>query len=250
MTGAAGHPGIVWRTVRFGGSPRTAGGTRHRSERRLAARRSSPGDRQPAMRRYGYIVLGAAAAAAVLALAACGKGAVAGSAMLADDRAGGDGGLQSGRRLAAAGDARRLAEDADQLPRTAPARPCRAVRVRGSCSGVHRGVLRAYSTGTGESFLPAHPFVAGERVSVSATRLRRGRLATAPARASRSPTRRPSTEAIPQQPRRPEGGAALQHSAPALTPSTVHDHDARRSPERAPATCCSRRTRAGARPGR
>ncbi|MGD0452371.1 MAG: hypothetical protein ABSB69_02125, partial [Solirubrobacteraceae bacterium] len=32
------------------------------------------------------------------------------------------------------------------------------VRVTGSHSGAHAGVLRAYSTGTGESFLPAHPF--------------------------------------------------------------------------------------------
>ncbi len=42
------------------------------------------------------------------------------------------------------------------------------VRIVGSHSGVHSGVLRAYSTGTGESFLPAHPFAAGERVSVHA----------------------------------------------------------------------------------
>jgi Arylsulfotransferase (ASST) len=43
------------------------------------------------------------------------------------------------------------------------------VRVVGSRSGVHGGMLRAYSTGTGESFLPAHPFAAGERVTVSAS---------------------------------------------------------------------------------
>ena len=42
------------------------------------------------------------------------------------------------------------------------------VHVLGSHSGTHAGVLRAYSTGTGESFLPAHPFAAGERVKVSA----------------------------------------------------------------------------------
>ncbi len=42
------------------------------------------------------------------------------------------------------------------------------VHVVGSRSGAHSGVLRAYSTGTGESFLPTHPFVAGERVKVSA----------------------------------------------------------------------------------
>jgi Arylsulfotransferase (ASST) len=42
------------------------------------------------------------------------------------------------------------------------------VHAVGSRSGAHAGVLRAYSTGTGESFLPTHPFVAGERVTVTA----------------------------------------------------------------------------------
>ncbi|MCW3019746.1 MAG: ArsR family transcriptional regulator, partial [Solirubrobacterales bacterium] len=42
------------------------------------------------------------------------------------------------------------------------------VHVVGSHSGAHAGVLRAYSTGTGESFLPAHRFATGERVKVSA----------------------------------------------------------------------------------
>ncbi|HYM53916.1 MAG TPA: hypothetical protein VES97_01030, partial [Solirubrobacteraceae bacterium] len=42
------------------------------------------------------------------------------------------------------------------------------VRVVGSRSGAHAGVLRAYSTATGASFLPSRPFLAGERVSVRA----------------------------------------------------------------------------------
>ena len=42
------------------------------------------------------------------------------------------------------------------------------VRVTGSLSGPHAGALRPYSTGTGESFVPARAFVPGERVSVSA----------------------------------------------------------------------------------
>jgi hypothetical protein len=50
-----------------------------------------------------------------------------------------------------------------------------AVRAIGTLSGVHAGVLRAYSTGTGASFLPNQPFRAGERVSVTA---RVGRRAT------------------------------------------------------------------------
>ena len=42
------------------------------------------------------------------------------------------------------------------------------VHVVGSHSGNHGGALRAYSTGTGESFLPSHPFQTGERVTVHA----------------------------------------------------------------------------------
>jgi hypothetical protein len=42
------------------------------------------------------------------------------------------------------------------------------VHVVGSVSGAHSGRLEAYWTGTGESFLPSHPFVPGERVSVHA----------------------------------------------------------------------------------
>src|ERR1700720_1673440 len=40
-----------------------------------------------------------------------------------------------------------------------------SVRVVGSRSGSHAGTLRAYSTGTGASFLPSHPFVPGEHVT-------------------------------------------------------------------------------------
>src|SRR4029079_2364437 len=49
------------------------------------------------------------------------------------------------------------------------------VRVVGSRSGVHAGILRAYSTATGESFIPARPFREGERVTVRA-RVRRDGL--------------------------------------------------------------------------
>src|SRR5205823_1444885 len=42
------------------------------------------------------------------------------------------------------------------------------VRAVGTRSGAHVGVLRAYSTGTGESFIPASPFAAGESVTVTA----------------------------------------------------------------------------------
>jgi hypothetical protein len=43
-----------------------------------------------------------------------------------------------------------------------------SVSVVGSSSGTHDGRLEAYSTGTGESFLPSQPFVPGEHVTVRA----------------------------------------------------------------------------------
>jgi Arylsulfotransferase (ASST) len=48
-----------------------------------------------------------------------------------------------------------------------------AVKVVGSLSGSHSGAIRAYSTGTGASFVPAKPFTSGEKVTVSA-RVRQG----------------------------------------------------------------------------
>jgi hypothetical protein len=45
-----------------------------------------------------------------------------------------------------------------------PAREIAAVRLVGTRSGVHAGVLRAYASAPGASFLPAHPFIAGEHV--------------------------------------------------------------------------------------
>ncbi len=49
-----------------------------------------------------------------------------------------------------------------------PAR-LRAVSVTGSQTGTHTGRLAGYSQGDGASFLPARPFAAGERVTVTAT---------------------------------------------------------------------------------
>ena len=51
----------------------------------------------------------------------------------------------------------------------APASAVSDVVVHGTLSGLHAGGLRAYSTGTGASFLPTAPFKAGEQVTVSAT---------------------------------------------------------------------------------
>lgn len=50
----------------------------------------------------------------------------------------------------------------------APANDITSVSVVGSRSGRHTGRLAAYSSEPGASFLPDHPFVGGERVSVSA----------------------------------------------------------------------------------
>ena len=94
------------------------------------------------------------------------------------------------------------------------------VRVVGSSSGAHAGVLRAYSTGTGESFLPAHPFRAGERVTVHA------RVGTGNASQQASTTFTIAHQAVVSQkefPISPGDRHAVQHysSAPGLTPSTV-----------------------------
>src|SRR5262249_7435637 len=94
------------------------------------------------------------------------------------------------------------------------------VRVVGSRSGPHRGVLRRYSTDTGESFLPARPFLSGERVSVRA-RVDAGHRAhqastsfTVARQVALSQSGVPISRGDPN---------AVQHyrSAPELTPSTV-----------------------------
>ena len=105
----------------------------------------------------------------------------------------GRGGGQSDHRLPAPGHARRLADDADQLPRRPPARPSSDVKVVGSRSGSHTGRLEAYSTGTGESFLPATPFAQGEHGHASARASRQAAADVDRARpASRSPSSRRS----------------------------------------------------------
>jgi hypothetical protein len=94
------------------------------------------------------------------------------------------------------------------------------VRVVGSRSGVHSGRLEAYSTGTGESFLPARPFAPGERVTVHASAGAGGPGQTV------STTFTVARQAVVSQqefPINPGDPRAVQHyaSAPALTPSTV-----------------------------
>jgi len=95
-----------------------------------------------------------------------------------------------------------------------------AVHVVGSRSGAHTGVLRVYSTGTGESFLPAHPFVAGERVSVTASVETVGATHTASTTFTIAHQAPVSPKEFPINPGDPH---AVQHytTAPSLTPSTV-----------------------------
>ncbi|HEY1458014.1 MAG TPA: arylsulfotransferase family protein [Solirubrobacteraceae bacterium] len=90
------------------------------------------------------------------------------------------------------------------------------VHVVGSHSGVHTGVLRAYSTGTGESFLPAHPFAAGEKVTVHAQVAGTNVSTTFTVAHQASVSQKPF-------PKNPGDRKAVQHysSAPTLTPSTL-----------------------------
>ena len=96
------------------------------------------------------------------------------------------------------------------------------VRVVGSRSGAHSGRLPAFSTGTGESFLPAKPFVSGERVSVHALVGTGGGAPTQPVSTTFTVAHQAavSQEEFPVNPGDPH---AVQHylSAPTLTPSTV-----------------------------
>ncbi len=102
----------------------------------------------------------------------------------------------------------------------APGTRVSAVHVRGSRTGAHAGVLRAYSTGTGESFLPAHPFAPGERVRVAA------RVETGGATRAASTTFTIAQQVVVSQKQFPINSGdphAVQRysSAPTLTPSTV-----------------------------
>jgi hypothetical protein len=98
----------------------------------------------------------------------------------------------------------------------APGTKVSDVRVSGTRSGAHAGVLRAYSTGTGESFLPSHPFRAGEKVTVHA-QAGGAAVSTSFTIAHQAPVSQK------QFPLNPGDAKAVQHysSAPSLTPSTV-----------------------------
>ena len=164
--------------------------------------------------------LGAAAVGSALAITACGDAPAAG--------------LPTSVPAANAAQAAANAISVSPLPGTSDASPTTQisflggagttvadVKVTGARSGRHSGRLEAYSTGTGESFLPSHRFASGERVNVSA------RVTGGAASAKTVKTmftiayQAPISQAqFPLKAGNPED---VQHylSAPGLTPSSV-----------------------------
>ncbi len=94
------------------------------------------------------------------------------------------------------------------------------VTVKGSSSGSHSGVLRAYSTGTGESFIPSKPFRSGEKVTVSAHVTGGASTGAATTSFTVASQYAPSQKQFPLN---PGNASEVQHyrSAPSLTPSAV-----------------------------
>ncbi len=96
------------------------------------------------------------------------------------------------------------------------------VSVVGSHSGEHSGRLERYSTGTGESFVPNKPFLAGERVAVHALVGVGSETLDQPATTVFTVAHQASVSQA-EFPNNPGNPHAIQHyaSAPSLTPSTV-----------------------------
>jgi hypothetical protein len=101
-----------------------------------------------------------------------------------------------------------------------PATTVSDVSVVGSASGSHGGRIEAYSTRTGESFIPSHPFESGEHVRVSA-RVREGASTATVETSFTVAFQAPISQK--QFPINPGSSADVQHylSAPAITPSSV-----------------------------
>ena len=114
-----------------------------------------------------------------LALAARAGSAPAAAARRLGDAAG-------GHDLAAQGDARRLADDADQLPRRAGRRPLADHRARLAQRRATAASSSPTATGTGASFVPPRAVHAGETVTVTRDSRRSRASAGRSARPSRS----------------------------------------------------------------
>ena len=95
-----------------------------------------------------------------------------------------------------------------------------AVQVRGSRSGLHSGRLERYSTGTGESLIPARPFMAGEHVRVSA-RVRTGARITTVRTHFAVARQPPISQTLFPEPAGDPDYVAHYLSASSLTPSMV-----------------------------
>jgi hypothetical protein len=215
------------RTIRASTTHLPASEARRRADRNLKVDEAKRPDRaagaraprlQPmreAPRLRGLLALALAAGVAA-ALSSCGSAAPATGVALGDQAA-----------LAAAA---ANAVTISPLPGTPDASPATQisflgasgtsvsnVRVVGSRSGSHGGRLVPYSTGTGESFLPARPFVPGERVAVHA------RTGSGQALSTTFTVAHQARVDEREFPRGPGDPHAVQHylSAPALTPSTV-----------------------------
>jgi len=94
--------------------------------------------------------------------------------------------------------------------------------VTGSRSGRHAGTLKAYSTGTGASFLPSKPFEVGEQVTVRAQIIYEGQSEKI---ASNFYIAQPYVlPQSPPSPRNPGTPTTVQtfHSRPDLVPPVVH----------------------------
>jgi hypothetical protein len=164
--------------------------------------------------------LGAAAVGSALAIAACGDAPAAG--------------LPTSVPAADTAQAAANAITVSPFPGTSDASPSSQisflggpgttvsdVTVTGSRSGQHGGRLEAYSTGTGESFLPSHHFAAGETVKVSAHVT--GGSASGKTVSTTFTIAYQAPIAQAQFPRKAGNPADVQHylSAPGLTPSVV-----------------------------
>jgi hypothetical protein len=96
----------------------------------------------------------------------------------------------------------------------------RSVHAVGSKSGLHEGRIEAYSTGTGESFLPVHRFLSGETVGVYAKVVVDGHEENV---GTNFKVAKEVPEPTAGFPHRPGNPSEVLHfaSAPSLTPSAV-----------------------------
>ena len=96
-----------------------------------------------------------------------------------------------------------------------------SIAVSGSRSGTHTGHLAAYSTGTGESFLPDRPFVPGEQVTVNAKVNVEGSVKVASTTFTIAHEATVSKSEFPNNSGDPQRGPVLAPPEPSATPSKL-----------------------------